>query len=274
MCVVILIAAAPWISSLAYVKTSLMVPIVLVLAILGCYLGQNAWENLVLIFFLGGFAYLLKRHDWPRAPFVIGVILGKIAEDSLLKALAILRLRLLHAPDFARADRHDHRAASASTSGRSRSREGGDRPWLRDASSSPGMMLLIFAAMVGVALTFPGEARFLPLVIGIPGLALHGSVRDRAARQGPGREGFTAEDRMAELKMFGWFAVFIFGIILFGFPYAGPVIVVLYLHFSWGEKWYVSLGAAAFSWAVLHGIFDYVLGLPLFEGLVYQWIYG
>lgn len=89
MCVVILIAAAPWISSLAYVKTSLMVPIVLVLAILGCYLGQNAWENLVLIFFLGGFAYLLKRHDWPRAPFVIGVILGKIAEDSLLKALAI-----------------------------------------------------------------------------------------------------------------------------------------------------------------------------------------
>jgi putative tricarboxylic transport membrane protein len=89
MCVVILIAAAPWISSLAYVKTSLMVPIVLLLAILGCYLGQNAWENLVLIFFLGGFAYFLKRHDWPRAPFVIGVILGKIAEDSLLKALAI-----------------------------------------------------------------------------------------------------------------------------------------------------------------------------------------
>jgi TctA family transporter len=52
-------------------------------------MGQNAWENLVLIFFLGGFAYLLKRHDWPRAPFVIGVILGKIAEDSLLKALAL-----------------------------------------------------------------------------------------------------------------------------------------------------------------------------------------
>jgi TctA family transporter len=89
ICVAMLIAAAPWISSLAYVKTSLMIPIVLVLAILGCYLGQNAWENLVLIFFLGGFAYLLKRHDWPRAPFVIGVILGKIAEDSLLKALAI-----------------------------------------------------------------------------------------------------------------------------------------------------------------------------------------
>jgi TctA family transporter len=87
--VLILLASAPWITMLAYIKTSLMVAVVLVFAILGCYVGQNAWENLVLIFFLGIISYLLKRHDWPRAPFVIGVILGKIAEDSLLKAIAI-----------------------------------------------------------------------------------------------------------------------------------------------------------------------------------------
>jgi len=138
-----------------------------------------------------------------------------------------------------------------------------------------GIMLLIFTVMVGVAFTFPGEARFLPLVIGIPGLALSLAQFVIELRgKDPEEKTFTAEDRMAELRMFGWFAVFIFGIILFGFPYAGPIIVALYLHFSWGEKWYVSLGAGAFSWAILHGIFDYVLGLPLFEGLVYQWIYG
>ena len=138
-----------------------------------------------------------------------------------------------------------------------------------------GIMLLIFTVMVGVAFTFPGEARFLPLVIGVPGLALSLAQFVIELRgKDPEEKTFTHEDRVAELKMFGWFAVFIFGIILFGFPYAGPIIVALYLHFSWGEKWYVSLGAAAFSWVILHGIFDYVLGLPLFEGLVYQWIYG
>ena len=138
-----------------------------------------------------------------------------------------------------------------------------------------GIMLLIFAVMVGLAFTYSGEARFLPLVIGIPGLALSLAQFVIELRgKDPEEKVFTAEDSMAEFKMFGWFAVFIFGIILFGFPYAGPIIVALYLHFSWGEKWYVSLGAAAFSWAILHGIFDYVLGLPLFEGLVYQWIYG
>jgi hypothetical protein len=138
-----------------------------------------------------------------------------------------------------------------------------------------GMMLLIFAVMVGLAITYPPEARFLPLVIGIPGLVL--SLAQFAIElrgKDEDEKVYTAEDRMAELKMFGWFFVFIAGIILFGFPYAAPIIVVLYLHFSWGEKWYVSLGAAAFAFAVLHGIFDYVLGLPLFEGLVYQWIYG
>lgn len=89
ICVGILLTLAPWIGRLAFVKTSFMVPIVLLFAILGSYFGANAWENLILVVILGGLGYLLKRHDWPRAPFVIGVILGKVAEDSLIKALAI-----------------------------------------------------------------------------------------------------------------------------------------------------------------------------------------
>jgi uncharacterized membrane protein len=139
-----------------------------------------------------------------------------------------------------------------------------------------GVMLLIFATMVAMATTYAGDARLLPLVIGIPGLVLCiiQFVTELRTKPDADEKGFTDEDRRAELKMFGWFAVFVFGIILFGFPYAAPLIVAVYLHFSWGEKWYVSLGAAAFAFAVLHGIFDYVLGLPLFEGLVYQWIYG
>jgi Tripartite tricarboxylate transporter TctB family len=138
-----------------------------------------------------------------------------------------------------------------------------------------GLMFLIFAVMVGLAFTYPGDARFLPLVIGIPGLVLCGvQLMIELRGKDPDEKTYTSADRIAELKMFGWFAAFIFGLILFGFPYAGPILVGLYLHFSWGEKWYVSLGAAAFAFAVLHGLFNYVLGLPLFEGLVYSWIYG
>jgi TctA family transporter len=38
---------------------------------------------------LGVLGYYLKKFGWPRPPFVIGLVLGGIAEDSIFKALAI-----------------------------------------------------------------------------------------------------------------------------------------------------------------------------------------
>jgi len=133
-----------------------------------------------------------------------------------------------------------------------------------------GVMLAIFASMVGLSFAYPAEARFIPLVIGVPGMLL-ALAQFVIELRSPEKGEFTAEDRKAELRMFGWFVFFLAGIILFGFPYAAPIIVMLYLHFSWREKWYVSLGAGAFAFAALHGVFNYLLGLPLFEGLVVGW---
>lgn len=136
-----------------------------------------------------------------------------------------------------------------------------------------GVMLAIFLIMVGMALTYPGEARVLPLVIGIPGTILS-AIQFVVELRSKGDKEFTPADRKAELRMFVWFLFFVIGIILFGFPYAGPLMVTIYLHFSWHEKWYVTLGSAFFSWAVLYGVFEHVLGLPLFEGLVVQYFSG
>jgi TctA family transporter len=89
ICVIMLIATGPWIGKLGSAKASFLIPYVLVFALLGCYLFQGNWQNLLLVLVMGSLGYLFKRHDWPRAPFIIGVILGKIAEDSLQKAIGI-----------------------------------------------------------------------------------------------------------------------------------------------------------------------------------------
>jgi putative tricarboxylic transport membrane protein len=47
---------------------------------------------------MGSLGYLFKRHDWPRAPFIIGVILGKIAEDSLQKAIGLFGVSFFWRP--------------------------------------------------------------------------------------------------------------------------------------------------------------------------------
>jgi hypothetical protein len=136
-----------------------------------------------------------------------------------------------------------------------------------------GLMLLIFASAVGVSFTYDPDARFLPLVIGIPGLILSliqfiTELRDRSKRKNkPG-------ELARELRMFAWFVGFVGGLIVFGFLYAGPLLVAAYLYFAGKEKWYVALGACVGCWVILYFVFDQFLGLPPWEGLVFQWLYG
>ena len=136
-----------------------------------------------------------------------------------------------------------------------------------------GIMVVVFATAVGLSFTYAPETRMLPLVIGIPGLVLSiiQLLTELRARPEPA---VTAEEHTREGRMFAWFFVFVGGLVLFGFLYGGPALVAAYLYFSGREKWYVALIAAAFAWVVLYGVFEQFLGLPLFEGLLMQWIFG
>ena len=89
LAVALLLACAPWFSQLASIRTGLLAPFVIVLSLLGCYLGAGAWQNFIILFCLGAIGYLLKKYGWPRSPFVVGIVLGPIAENSLQKAMAI-----------------------------------------------------------------------------------------------------------------------------------------------------------------------------------------
>ncbi len=136
-----------------------------------------------------------------------------------------------------------------------------------------GIMLVVFTLLVGLSFTYAPDARFLPLVIGIPGLLLS-AIQFVSELRTKAPPTVTVEEHRREGRMFLWFAIFVGGLVLFGFLYAGPALVAAYLYFQGREKWYAALGAAVFAWAVLFGIFERFLGLPLFEGLVYQWIFG
>ena len=136
-----------------------------------------------------------------------------------------------------------------------------------------GLMVAIFAIAVGLSFTYAPEARLLPLVIGIPGLVLSVVQLVKEWRE-HGVPVVTSEEHVREFRMFAWFIAFVGGLVLFGFPYAGPLLVAAYLYFSGGEKWYVALIAALMAWSILYGVFERFLGLPLFGGLVTQWIFG
>lgn len=87
--VIMIVAVVPLLGYLSFIRGNLLIPFVLVLTFLGAYLGAKAWENLILLYLFGMLGYFLKKYRWPRPPFVIGLILGPIAEDSYHKAMAL-----------------------------------------------------------------------------------------------------------------------------------------------------------------------------------------
>ena len=140
-------------------------------------------------------------------------------------------------------------------------------------------MLALFAGMTGIALSYPPDSRLVPLVVGIPGtllcagqvlVELRRFVRQRLQATPP--EAGVPIKR--ELALLGWFATFVLGILLFGFPYGGPALVFAFLYWGQSERPVVAAAAALGLLVFLHLVFQQVLGLRLFEGLVLERVTG
>ena len=87
-----------WVAVLTFVNGAMLVPFIIVLAVIGSYVNEGQWENLVILVLLSVVGYGLLRFDWPRAPFVIGLVLGRISEESLHKALGLWGLGFFTRP--------------------------------------------------------------------------------------------------------------------------------------------------------------------------------
>ena len=93
-----LLFAARWVALLTFIRGSLLIPFVFILCVLGAYISEGQWQNLVILVMFSALGYGLLKFGWPRAPFVIGLVLGAIAEKSLNTALALWGLNFFLRP--------------------------------------------------------------------------------------------------------------------------------------------------------------------------------
>ena len=141
------------------------------------------------------------------------------------------------------------------------------------------VMLTIFAGMSAVAMTYPEKARFLPLLVGVPGTLmclaqLFFDVRSALQDRSAGDPAEATLDLPREVKMFFWLALFLIGILSFGFLYAAPVLVFAFLRFGEKEPWKTAILGGAGTWIVLYGVFTRLLELFLFEGFITRLLIG
>ena len=86
--VVLCLAFINYLAALTNVRAHVLVPVILVMVFIGAYTANNDYADLVVMLLFGTFGYLCVLAGWPRAPFVLGLVLGKIAENYLYISVA------------------------------------------------------------------------------------------------------------------------------------------------------------------------------------------
>jgi putative tricarboxylic transport membrane protein len=75
-------------AKLTTVRGAVLIPVILVLVFIGSYTSNNHYGDILVTLVFGGIGYLMVLGGWPRAPFVLGLVLGKIAENYLYISVA------------------------------------------------------------------------------------------------------------------------------------------------------------------------------------------
>ncbi|MGH7419362.1 MAG: tripartite tricarboxylate transporter permease, partial [Candidatus Rokuibacteriota bacterium] len=83
---------------LTHIRGMILIPFMLLLIFVGSYTTNNNTGDLVVTLAFGALGYVMVRHRWPRAPLVLGLVLGDIVERYLWISTARYGLSWLGRP--------------------------------------------------------------------------------------------------------------------------------------------------------------------------------
>lgn len=76
-------------SKIAYIKKSILFPIILILCFYGSYAVNNSMFDVLIMVLMGILGYFMMSFGLPGAPFLIAFILGPLFEDNLRRSLLL-----------------------------------------------------------------------------------------------------------------------------------------------------------------------------------------
>ncbi len=83
---------------LTTIRGNLIIPFLLLLIFIGGYAESGDIGDLFLVLISGGVGYLMVMIGWPRAPFILGFIMGKLAERYLYASVSRYDYAWLYRP--------------------------------------------------------------------------------------------------------------------------------------------------------------------------------
>jgi hypothetical protein len=243
----------------------------------------------------------MQRLDWPRPPFILGLVLGNLAETRLFLSvnsyglawllrpavLVILALTLAGAlyPIVGKR-RHGKRGSeeASPTPSETHSPENRRLHFTWGAAFSLAL-ILIFVAALWQSRKFSFTAGLFPWVLGFPVLAFAAVqfVLDLTGRGAAKKETHWLEADV-EMKLprkvvnrrtagiFGWTFGWLVAIWLFGFTIGAPLCTFIQLRIGERERWSLALLLTGISWAFIYGVFKLFLHVPFPVGQFFLWL--
>lgn len=272
----IFLRAVPLMTKVVSFRAAVLVPFLTIAIFAGAYLsGSQRIFSIVTMIALGAIAMLMVQLRWPRAPMILGLVLGGLSENYLLLSynryrfgflerplvlvILVLTLLVIFQPLLSR--RKTRRQAKRGDAAEKRPARLPQLPEPRNRvltiSVYVGLVALSVAALLGAA-SWPPRMALMPRMIAVATLALSllGLIVEprrwrRAQSQASSTDAGGAPSGDAEryagwsLTPILWLVASLAAVMLGGFVAGGSVLVLLYSRFLSKESWLFTLLAVA-----------------------------
>jgi TctA family transporter len=283
------------IARITQVRSSLVIPFILLLSYVGAFAENNAFGDVVTMLAFGALGWVMVQTDWPRPPLILGLVLGKLAEQNLFltidnygmewlgfpSVVALFALMLVGTfyPLFQRwrekRKTPEYRQVAAVAE-------------LEAKEAVPVSIWMPVFSLLVVALfawalwqawgwdfrpgLFPWVVGFLALPLALLQLNLDvaGAVKTIGHGLVKARDQHATRLARETVKIGAWILGYFAAIWLLGFAVAIVVMTFLYLKLA-NERWLITLVLTFFAWAAFYGLFVYFLHVPFPEGVLLAW---
>jgi hypothetical protein len=288
ICAGLLMIWSRQLAKVTFIRSEMIIPAIILFVFMGAWMSGSVMGDWYLFLILGLLGLIMRYAGWPRAPLVLGFVLGSIMETALhitlqkyswdwvlrpisgiICALAILTV-VLSATGFIkrRRDKQNVPAGEGAATGRAAE--------LQKFTSLPFaiFMLAVFSYAIFQARGWPEEAGLLVDCFCYPGAAfclviIINDIREFATAKdgefsGPiGRQYANAirasKEPLGILGVYGSFAGIIIVTYIAGQMIALPLYVFIYLKILHKESWTLTLIYTFLSWLLLWGMFGEII---------------
>jgi putative tricarboxylic transport membrane protein len=289
----LLMAWANQLQRIIFIPAHLVLPGITFFVLIGAWTASSDIGDWVTLIVFGILGVIMKRAGWPRAPLVLGLILGRIMESSLHLSMSAYGLEFLTRPIVLVIGAFI--LLSLVMAVRSQIKEGKDPkgpPQASDADQGDprlsfwlsAFLCTVLATAVLMALPWPDKVRLFPLAFGLPALALclaalvwdGVAVREAWRRHVTHREVLAAPDGeiRRSVHFFGWLVGVVLMTMLAGQHVALPLFMLAYLRVWGGYGWLLSITYAACGLAFQIALFDWMSPTTWYPAILPRLIWG